>query len=249
VASPSRFFILPLLVLATLTGVTFVHGMWTGRWASHLDEQKTVAELEKMPLTVGPWQGKTVQQNTDSPLKDTTTSIVRRYVNQDNGSVATILVTRGLPGPMVIKHLPTECYVSSGYEIVGQPKRFQVVVDNRSGTQQPRQVKTEQKAQTEKQPSKLDSAPSDEFWYATFKKPTAAIPEVVRVFWSWSPNGQWQTPDRPRLTFAGYSTLYKLYVIQQLSNENEDMDSSSVQEFIARFTQELRQSFFVPAKS
>src|SRR5690242_5383246 len=106
-------------MLVTLLGVGFVHGLWTGRWDSGLASGEML-ELEKVPLVVGAWEGKAIQEDAARDvLPDPENFLFRRYVNHSNGNVASIMLTRGRPGPMVIKHLPTECYVSSGYEMVG----------------------------------------------------------------------------------------------------------------------------------
>ena len=65
----------------------------------------------------------------------------------------------------------------------------------------------------------------------------------------------WQTQvaryceGNPRLVFAGYSTLYKLYVVRPLVSENEEMEGSSVHEFLREFAREMRHSFFGAASS
>lgn len=221
-----RFVALTLILLATLVGIGIAHGLRTDRWASEVSNASELQALEKMPAQIGnegelgSWQGKTIHRdNLREALPDESTTMVRRYVSRENESVA-VLLTRGRSGPMVIKHLPTECYPSSGYDIVGSPKRYLT-----------------------------KHQPADEFWVATFKKSNQAFPLVVRVYWSWSADGRWQTPDQPRLTFARHATLYKLYVVQDIPNENVTFEGSPVHDFIDKFTDAMRSSFFVSPKS
>jgi len=217
---PQRFITLAIILLATLVSVGFVQGIWTERWVVR-DDSKEIIELEKVPLTVGSWDGKTIEDAPSHPLlPDASNCIQRRYVNRLDGTVATMMITRGLPGPMVIKHLPTECYVSNGYELVDGPNKFFS--------------------------DRTDSKVPDEFWVSTFKKTKDLVPVTVRVYWSWSGDGQWQAPDRPRFTFARFPMLYKLYVIKALNDEKESFDNAPVHDLIQNLTQEMRRSFFTP---
>jgi hypothetical protein len=213
---PRRFIAVAIVLLSALLSVGFVHGLWTDRWASGSAEE--IMEMEKLPFVAGAWEGTTIKEDSANRILDTAGRYLsRRYVNHADGTVASMMLTRGRPGPMVIKHLPTECYVSSGFEMVGQPKRYL---------------------------SENDKGPADEFWVATFKKSTDVLPVIVRVYWSWSATGRWQTPDRPRFTFARYPTLYKLYVVQALPSEDEPFEGAPVHDLIKKLTVAMRGSIF-----
>ena len=215
--SPSRFVALTLILLGSLLSVGFVHGLWTDRWSSRTGQK--ILEMEKLPLIIGAWEGKPVHQDSDEQVfPDPDTFLVRRYVNHNDGTAATVMLTRGRPGPMVIRHLPTECYPSSGYELVGEPKRFL--------SQSP------------------DTNAPDQFWVATFKKGADDFPVSVRVYWSWSGTGHWQAPERPRVTFARHWMLYKLYVVQGIRDENEESEGAPVHDLIKELTSAMRSSIF-----
>src|SRR6266852_4737772 len=189
---PARFAVLAFALISTLVSVGVVHGLWTNRWGAGFAGQD-ISDMEKLPLEIGPWEGQTIEDEVTKQLRAGSNNFLsRRYVNHTDGTVACVMLTRGRPGPMVIKHLPTECYESNGYQLVVRPKRHLT-----------------------------NGKVPDQFWYATFKKTTDVIPIVQRVYWSWSATGQWQTPENPRLTFARYPVLYKVYVVQTLVNENE----------------------------
>jgi hypothetical protein len=214
---PRRFIALTLILLATLLSVGFVHGLWTDRWISRTSQK--ILEMEKLPLIVGAWEGKPVHQDADEQVfPDPGTFLMRRYVNHNDGTAASVMLTRGRPGPMAIRHLPTECYPSSGYQLVGQPKRFL-------------------------SPSPDNKVP-DQFWVATFKKGADDFPVSVRVYWSWSATGLWQAPDRPRVTFARHWMLYKLYVVQNIRDENEESEGAPVHDLIKELTSAMRSSIF-----
>jgi hypothetical protein len=218
---PRRFVALAFIFLATLLSVGVVHGLWIERWSSRTSSQE-ILEMNNLPLSVGAWEGKSLSQGSDEQIfPDSSKFLLRRYVNhgdQYNGAAASVMLTRGRPGPMVTLHLPIHCYPSAGYDLVGPPKRFL--------SQSP------------------DSAVPDEFWVATFKKGADDFPVTVRVHWSWSATGQWQTPDRPRMTFSRYWVLYKLYVVQNIRDEDEESEAAPVHDLIKELTRAMRSSIF-----
>src|ERR1051325_8932422 len=109
-AYPVRFCVLTATVLAALLGVGIAHGFWTNRWASDNLSEEQMAEMEQLSLRIGGWEGRTIpREQVREALADTTECMQRRYVNPLDGSSCSVLLTRGRPGPMVIKHLPTEC--------------------------------------------------------------------------------------------------------------------------------------------
>jgi hypothetical protein len=177
-----------------------------------------VAELARVPVTLGSWEGKTFYVSSDPIMPDATNFAFRRYVNRADGTLVNIMLTRGAPGPLVIKHLPIECYPANGYALLDEPQRF-----------------------TSEGPDKV----VDEFWVATFKKTTDVVPATVRVYWSWTGTGQWQTPAQPRIAFARQPILYKLYVVRPLPNENAETEASPAHDFIKELTAAMRRSFFV----
>jgi hypothetical protein len=46
-----------------------------------------------------------------------------------------------------------------------------------------------------------------------FTKPALAVPQRLRIYWSWNATGDWAAPESPRPFFAGSQVLYKLYVV------------------------------------
>jgi hypothetical protein len=194
--------------------------LWTDRWRSSSPSQEVLeAEIAKIPLTLGTWEGKTLEVTSHPLMPDATNYALRRYVNRTDGTMVSVMLTRGRPGPMVVKHLPIECYPSNGYEIADGPKPFL-----------------------------SEGTADDEFWVATFKKTADVVPTVVRVYWSWTGDGKWQTPKQPRMTFARHSVLYKLYVVRPLLSETVEAQDSPTEDFIKQLTTAMRESFFVDAR-
>jgi len=63
---------------------------------------------------------------------------------------------------------------------------------------------------------------------------------ALRIRWSWSRGGSWQAPDNPRLTFAGSSVLYKLYVIVYMDDVKESVKEDPGNDFIRALLPELQ---------
>ncbi len=204
---PRQFIALALILLTTLLSVGFVHGLWTDRWSSGTAGQET-SEMEK-PLH---------PDSEEQIAQDPGTFLLRRYVNHNDGTAASVMLTYGRTRPMILSHLPTECYPNTGWNLVGQPKHFRS--------------------------QSLDNKVADEFWVATFKKGADDFPVSVRVYWSWSATGQWQAPDRPRMTFARYWMLYKLYVVHPIRDEHEELEGAPVHDLIKELTSAMRGSIF-----
>jgi hypothetical protein len=79
---------------------------------------------------------------------------------------------------------------------------------------------------------------------ATFSMADEASTVPLRVFWSWSGDGNWQVPDNPNKTFAHYPYLYKIYIIRRLLKEDEPVDGDPCMEFAKVLLPELKKSMF-----
>jgi hypothetical protein len=51
------------------------------------------------------------------------------------------------------------------------------------------------------------------------------VPQRLRICWSWNGSGKWEAPANPRLAFARYSALCKLYVITDVSSSKNSSPS------------------------
>lgn len=220
----NRSFFLSFVVLAAmLIGLAVVHGSWTERWTTLSDSAEVTEQLGQVPKLFGAWVGEPVDADRIKlPRIEIPNTQVYRFVNQQDGNVLSVMLHAGRPGPLVLKHLPTECYVAAGYELAEGPKRF---VAQRS-----------------------DDHITDEFQVARFSKTTDASPVHLRVYWAWSATGQWQIPDRPRLAFARYPILFRMQVVQPLASANDPFDGAPAHEFLPKFTAALRKKLFAEAQ-
>jgi hypothetical protein len=178
---------LPQLIALTLVlGSGAVHGIWSGRWSPSRVLETRAAELKCVPSVVGDWKG------TDMELDARTLQVarlagyvMRRYQNP-KGDVVTAMLVCGLPGPVAV-HTPEICYPGNGFEQV---------------------------ADAVKQPVAPGESGHDEFWSVDFHKAGPAVPEDLRVLYSWNAGKSWSTSENPRLEFAGEPALFKLYVVR-----------------------------------
>jgi hypothetical protein len=209
--------LLYLTVFASVLGAGLAHGLITDRWGPPDTGGKEA--LARVPTTIGDWDGTPIELDPNQlPVTDPGEMLLRRYVNRVTGSSVTLFLTVGRPGPVATSHTPESCYPGAGFS-------YAVPTAARSI------------------PTGPDGRPQ-QFRVATFSKTETASPLHVRVFWSWSATGAWQTPAYPRLTFARQRRLYKLYVIRPLLRPTEPLDDDPALSFIQALVPELDRALF-----
>jgi hypothetical protein len=209
----------PLLAatgLIVFSGI--VHGLWTGRWVTPMEAEASAAKLSSLPLTIGDWSGQPLELSEQLMYEAHVSSyLLRRYINRRTGHELSVFLLCGQSGPIAV-HTPDVCFSGAGYELFAPYARHTI------------------RPQSDSQEA--------EFWVAKFQKERSVTQDGLRVFWAWSANGVWQAPDYPRLTYARYSSLYKLYVIRTLPKLNEPLEQDPCLEFIRLLLPELQKSLF-----
>jgi Protein of unknown function (DUF3485) len=147
--------------------------------------QAACDRLQRIPAEFGSWV------SVDRPITEREQRMAqiagyvrREYRHQESGYVVTMTLLCGPAGPMSV-HPPTTCFSGMGYSLASGPHPTQF--------------------QAGDAPLMLNKA--------SFRAPTGVAAEVARVFWGWSTEGVWQSPQNPRLQFRGLPVLYKLYVV------------------------------------
>jgi hypothetical protein len=92
-------------------------------------------------------------------------------------------------------------------------------------------------------PVKCEMA-SAEFWTANFRKSDNAVSSNLRILWSWNAGEGWKASANPRLEFARYPVLYKLYVVRQLATLEEPLAQDPSTELLPLLLPELQQALF-----
>jgi Protein of unknown function (DUF3485) len=209
-----------LLVFGMLIGTGIAHGVITDRWSGSADPHAQAAAYARIPTTIEDWDGSPVETvKAYLPPELVQDSLLRRYVNRVDGSVVIVYLRGGRPGPIVAEHSPDSCYPGAGYEFLAPPARRSILAG--------------------------PSARPQQFWVANFSKTERAEPVYGRIFWSWSGSGTWETPDYPRLAFAHFRKLYKVYVVRQLLKAAEPLeDNDPAIRFIQVLVPELEKALF-----
>ena len=220
VATPSavrgaRGPLIQVTALAVIIGFGTAHGYLTYRWAP----AQTSTDMDLLPLTIEDWDGTAVDPvEAGVPLDEGLDILIRRYVHRTTGSSVIIYLTAGRPGPLGTSHNPDSCYPSSGFTFA-----------------------------TPMTTQKVSGGPAEraqEFRVATFSKADRANPIHARVFWAWSADGEWSVPDSPKVAFAKYRRLYKMYVIRPLVKPTEVLEGDPAVDMIQVLVPALRSAYF-----
>src|SRR4051794_41101369 len=104
--------------LGCVIGSGYYHGVITDRWGDSGDIADAVQRFERVPLTVGNWNGEILDNRVgkDSGLS---ASVSVRYPHKETGKNVTISLGCGRPRHVAI-HTPDVCYAANGFFIEGQ---------------------------------------------------------------------------------------------------------------------------------
>ncbi|MEZ6139249.1 MAG: hypothetical protein R3B84_01640 [Zavarzinella sp.] len=197
--------------LILTTGV--LHGMWTNRWSGTTKESELRAPLAQLDQPLAGWvPGKMIELNPQDLPADTNTES-RAFSHPAAKGQLVASLTAGKPG-VVAAHTPDVCYLGSGYQLQGSvgKKSF----PGSDGTK-------------------------IEMYQADFVKTSASNREAVRVLWTWHDGKQWRAPDYPRLTFFRTPIVYKLYIVQPVTEGMALTETESYRNFVTALATELGQ--------
>src|SRR5437867_1651463 len=211
--------IVPFIVgLGILVTSEVFHGTWTDRWRISNEPEASCAKLPKQnePMIVGDWKGEPT-----GPIPDQELVIgeIAGYFSQNfrhNGHEIHVLIVCGRPGPISV-HSPEVCLGGEGFALDGPKQRLVV-----------------------------ELAPPDkpvQLWVGQFYNYDGGIRKDRRQFWTYSPNGAWTAEEKPRLNFARFPALYKIYIMRQ-SRPGEKLEDDPTLDFIKVFMPELQRRLF-----
>ena len=216
--------ILPYLVaIAIVLSSGVLTGVRSNRWHDSTALDAAAGRLERVPLIIGDWEGEAgelpariIEQSEVSGY------VLRRYKNLRNGSVVSVFLGCGRPGPVGV-HSPEVCYTGGGYELLGEPKQL------------PMPAGSGMKASLLKA--------------SDFRNPPSQNPGYLRVLWALSANGVWEVPESPRLAFAIAPVLFKFYVIRDMKNPAEPLEDDPCYDFVRQLLPEVAKSLFPDSPS
>jgi hypothetical protein len=204
------------VVLITVLVSGTAAGLRSGRWGSARAVEAAAALLDRVPLSLGPdWD---VQETTLSErqvaLAEIERYLARRYVHRRTGTIVSMLLVCGRPGPICV-YSPETCYLAAGYVPIASAKRYAA-----------------------------PTGPNCWFQVRDFQKSNVATPTLQRVFSSWGHKCEWTVPIEPRFAFAGQPYLYKLYVVRQMAQKNEPIEEDPAIELINALMPQLQGELF-----
>jgi hypothetical protein len=211
---------LPLILPATFVSVValgvFQH-LWSARFAHALQPGVLSAQMARIPMTIGDWDGMDETATLPEGIPEIIgPTIVRRYVNRRTGALVTMSLTADRPGPIFVNHQPTTCYTGIGYEVDAGPGQRSVALDNGSAG----------------------------FNMVRFVKNAGPAPRYLRLYWGYTGDGNWQAPRSPRVTFARFPVVFKMYVIHHLRKRTDPPETDPAEEFIRVLAPAIKKSLF-----
>lgn len=225
-----KFVPMAVVISIILGAGTYLHGIASDRWEPQDSELLgTFTEcIPNLPSTIGGWEGtddKIADKEFD--LTNCTAYVSRRYVNKGTGQIVSVYAVSGSARHITI-HSPDWCYQGAGYKMDKDPE--QTTIDCGNGL-------------------------NPEFLTAVFRKPDpsgSGQQQALRIFWTYSDDGDWKGPAWAKAFFAGRTALYKIYLIAPANPNDTEIASSSAVPFakdaFAVFNQALFDSNSVAAE-
>ena len=183
-----------------------VHGSAIHRWEGFGAPEGRADRFHTLRVKIGDFEGESIPNDMTPYERSTATST--RYHSPSRGMAAAVSIITG-PAGAVSTHTPDVCYPSSGYRTVKAPTRETI---------------------------DLPGGGTARYYTAVFEKKTATSLERQRVRWSWTTDGTWVAPDRPRFAFLRAPELFKLYIVTPVADGEGDTlveDPPAMKQFVA----------------
>ena len=181
--------ILIAFLLITCSGIA--SGIRDNRWFISNDLATMTDRVNALPLDLGSWKGEDVEEDPEMIgrlIRQGTVHALktRIYRNTNTGQIVNVLLATGRPGP-ISTHNPMSCIVNKG-----------VMVQS-----------------SEPIDTTIDIPPLGPVVYTKCdiqNSSTGGQAEEWSIFWTWHSDQGWIATDDPRMKFALYRALTKLYV-------------------------------------
>jgi hypothetical protein len=220
-----RTLVLPLAVVLILMAIaTWMHGELTDRWGMDRPEElnEFTQRLARLPKVIGQWESTEAQVDPQQlQAARVTGHVARAYRHRGTGDVVNFFCVCGTSRHITL-HTPDLCYAAVGYESEGAPQAYPVD----AGLPQP-----------------------VEFATSLFYKEAATGLAQLRIFWTFSGDGQWKGPRFARTALAGNGALYKMYLVVPIAaGKSRTPEDSAAIAFARDALSELQDTLFPPEK-
>lgn len=186
----------PLAAILIMAAAGVANGVWNDRWGASRELEDQVNRLPKVPEVIGDWQGRdtTDTEVAERLIKNGTLHalVTRSYTNQRTKAGVGLLLATGRPGP-ISTHNPLTCINGvHGLTMAERPKAVTLKVDGGKAV----------------------------FSYCDFNN-NDPNENGLRVYWAWHDRDKgWVHSNNPRVDFARYRALTKIYVTKVLPPKN-----------------------------
>jgi hypothetical protein len=205
-----------VVAIGIIAGSGVLHGLLTDRWALSDEPEASAAKLAGVARVLGDWDAKDLELDPkDLGRGGIVGYLARNYVNRRTGIQIQVILLCGRPGHISV-HTPEACFAGAGFEMAGLATRYPF----------------------------SDKDSPDFCWCAQFAKERTESANALRVFWAWNADGRWQAPANPRLTFARYRALFKLYLIHYVTDMKEHADKDPSRDLMKLLLPELQRCLF-----
>ena len=189
------------------------------RTRERVDEGAIGDRLSRVPLRFGEWEARDAQEEDVSAFKDEGyPALSRRYVHAPSGRQVILIVSGGPSGPLTFHHQPQACYAAIGFGPAGDVTRQAVEA----------------------------GGVAHQFSVGGFTKPSATGADNLRLYWAFSGDGRWDSPDQPRFTYAQFPLLFRLYVVTGVLDHREPLGGDACTAFLSAAVPELSRLLFQP---
>jgi len=211
--------ILPVVFSLLVIGVcAIVQGTYTDRWAPMptTDMQLEFAErLKKLPTKLGPWESEEAATDAAQIKQAHIVGAYSRLFRNPRGDVVNLFIVCG-PSRHISLHTPDQCYLGAGFTMPEEERKHTTDLGDQRA----------------------------EFSTALFTKTDVTGDQNLRIFWSWSHDGTWQTPTTPRIAFNGLPGLYKMYAITSAPRGQTSPEDSPSIDFMREYLPEITKVLF-----
>jgi hypothetical protein len=217
------------VAIVAIVLLTVPQAIWSERFIPRetTAEQKALAKrleiLSEKYKTFGDWVG-TVEPMAPEARKEARIigDFSMRFQNKlDPEKIVTIMLVCG-HGSDMSKHTPDQCFIAQGFTMVDDEREYTV---------------------------DLPSGPAD-FTTCRFRKEVPGKgPQNLRIFWSFSENGEWFAPTT-RIGIRTKPAVYKIYATTYLAKDvKEQPNTSEAVPFLRQFLPMVHDTLFPPKGS